>query len=326
VGLSTGSYLLALEGGGTRSQAVVMDGAGHVLASSDAGAVNTNFVPVEQAQQAVLAAIQAALQGAGVQRDAVTCFVSSLVGLDLGAALPAEVRLQRVLGLFERATYRTYGEMEVVFARAGAYRPHGVALVAATGATTCGMRADDGRQVTLGGWGTLLGDEGSAYAVGLMGLRGAVRAFEQRATAPTGLVEAVCQHFGLTEANFHEGLIALAYQKPLSRTEIAQVAQVVTRLAQAGDPLALQITAKAANDLANLALSAARRLFSAAETFDVVLAGGLIAAGDLIVAPFQQRFLHEFPNALLKIGNEAPAVALGHLALYDLGEYKEEKP
>jgi N-acetylglucosamine kinase-like BadF-type ATPase len=91
-------------------------------------------------------------------------------------------------------------------------------------------------------------------------------------------------------------------------------------LAQQGDLLALRITAKVSADLKALALHAARSLFIPAETFDLVLAGGLANAGELVLAPLRQGLAQEFPRAVFHIGNEAPAVALGRLALYDLQE------
>ena len=302
-------YLLCLEGGGTRSQAVLMTFDGRVIQLSESSDVNTNFVPFEQAQQAVLTAVRRVLQAAEVQGEEVFLFVSSLVGPRFG--------IETFGDLCPYATYRYYVERDVIFARAGIYRPHGVAVVAATGATAWGLRADDGREVAMGGWGSLLGDEGSAYALGLSGLRAAVRSYEGRDPTPTHLVEAICQHYGLARENFHRGLIRLAYQKPLSRAEIAGLAVVVTRLAAQNDPLAACITAKAAGDLAALALHAARQLFRPEEAFEMVIAGGLVKAGDLILSPLREGLAQEFPKATWKIGSEQPAVALGRLALYD---------
>jgi N-acetylglucosamine kinase-like BadF-type ATPase len=247
-----------------------------------------------------------------VQGDEVRYFVSSLVGPRFGAETFGE--------LCPNAVYRYYREGNVVFARAGIYRPHGVGVVAATGATTCGVRADDGRQVFLGGWGSLIGDEGSACALGLLGLRVAVRAFKNLTPTPTSLLEAICQYYGLVKENFQRNLIYLAYQKPLSRTEIDGVATVVTKLAGQGDPIAERITAKVANDLSDLSLSTARWLFSATEAFDVVMAGGLVNAGELILIPFRRRLFEEFPKVVFQTGSEAPAVALGQLALHDIQE------
>jgi N-acetylglucosamine kinase-like BadF-type ATPase len=304
--------LLALEGGGTRSQAALLDGAGRLLQTQDSGAVNINFVPFDDARQAVFHAVRGVLAAAKVKPEAVSVFVSALVGASFGP--------ETFGALCPRAVFRRYGELQVVFARAGIFRPHGVAVVAGTGATAWGVRADDGRQVLLGGWGALLGDEGSAYALGLLGLRATVRAFEGRAPAPTALVDAIRAHFNLSQDQFREELIALVYQKPLSRAEIADLATLVTRLAGQQDPLATRVTSKVSNDLAELALNTARRLFGSGERFDLVLAGGLTSAGDIMLGPLRQRLPAEFPNAAFQIGRDAPAVALGRLAFYDLQE------
>jgi N-acetylglucosamine kinase-like BadF-type ATPase len=306
-------FLVALEGGGSHSQAILMNSDGCLLQASRSTSVNTNFVSFELAQQAVVTAVKNVLQSAGIDGCEVRHFVTSLVGPAFGAETFAESCPQAIC--------RSYREMRVVFAQGGIFdRPHGVGVVAATGATAWATRADDGRQVFLGGWGSLLGDEGSAYAVGLLGLRAAVKAFENRAPAPTRLVEAISQHFEIAVDDFHREIVRMAYQKPLSRTEIAGVAPVVTRLASQGDPMAERITAKVANDLADLGLNAARRIFLPSETFNVVVAGGLIQAGDLILAPFRQRLLDEFPKSVFKTGSEDPAVALGRLALHDIQE------
>ncbi len=301
--------LLALEGGGTRSQAALLDAAGRILHVCDAADVNPNFITPQESRQAVRAAVSQVVAAAGITAEQVSDVALALVGVRAGddASLLKD--------LLPHARYHSFGEGEVVFARAGCYRPHGVAVVAGTGATAWAVRSDDRRQTVFGGWGTLLGDEGSGYALGLAGLRAAVRAYEGRAEAPTSLYPAVRQHLGLAEATFREELVALAYHKPLTRPEIAALASLVGWLAAAGDALAVQLVAQVAADLAALALHAARSLFAAAERFDVVVAGGLTAAGDPILGPIRQRLAQEFPCATLAVGTEAPAVALGRLAL-----------
>jgi N-acetylglucosamine kinase-like BadF-type ATPase len=301
------NYILALEGGGTRSQAALLTRDGEVLQSGEAGDVNTNFTSLEQARQAVLSAASSVLNGAGVNGAEIDLFVSALVGPRFGAEVFGD--------LCPHARFLYFTERDVVFARATIYHPHGIGLVAATGATAFGIRADDGRQVFCGGWGSLLGDEGSAYAIGLMGLRTAARAFEGREPGPTRLVEALRSHFGLREETFRQDLVHLAYQKPLSRAEIAGLAVVITRLAQQEDSAALRICAKAAGDLAELGLHAARQLFQPEEVFQVVTAGGMTTAGELLLGSFQQGLAREFPRAELHIGTEPPAAALGRLAL-----------
>jgi N-acetylglucosamine kinase-like BadF-type ATPase len=301
-------FLLAIEGGGTRSQSALLDEAGQALAVYDSSDVNTNFVPVEQAQQALLEAIKGVLSASGISCEAVTSVASALVGSRFDSAAFGV--------LLPKAVFYAYTERDVIFARAGIYQPHGIAIVAATGATAFGVRQDDGRQVFMGGWGSLLGDEGSAYALGLLGLRNAARAYEGRLAERTRLVEAVCLHFGLHEESFRPEFVNLAYRKPLSRAEIASFAPVVTSLAQQGDATALRLVEKVAGDLASLAMEACQRLFPSGEAFDLVIAGGLTNAGDLVLAPLKQALEKTFPQARFNIGREQPAVALGRLALW----------
>jgi N-acetylglucosamine kinase-like BadF-type ATPase len=308
----TEKIILALEGGGSRSQAALLDGTGKVLGIQEAEGVNTNFVSTEMARLAVQSAVQGALQASAVDASAITHFVTSLVGASFGP--------DTFGSLFPGAKFHSYPELRVVFARAGLYRPHGVGLVAATGATAWVVRGDDGRELFAGGWGSLLGDEGSAYAMGLQALRSAARAYEGRLSAPTDLVAGVCHHFQIAPEHFREELVRLAYHPPLSRADIAGLAPLVTRLAQQGDPIARIIVAKTAADLADLSLFAAGRLFTPAEVFDVVIAGGLVNAGEVLLSPLRQRLAEAFPHLKFQTGSEAPAVALGRLALHNLEE------
>jgi N-acetylmuramic acid 6-phosphate etherase len=309
------TYLLALEGGGTRSQAALLTGDGLVLQTSEAGDVNTNFTSLEQARGEVLSAVTQVLSKAQISGEKIDLFVSALVGPRFGADVFGD--------LCPRAQFRFYSEREVVFARARIYHPHGIGVVAATGATAFGMRADDGRQIFFGGWGSLLGDEGSAYALGLAGLRAAARAFEGRQRFSTRLVEGVRLHWGLGRETFRQELVHMAYHKPLSRADIAGLAIVVTQLAGEGDEEATLLCQETAHDLAQLGLHAVRQLFQASESFAVVAAGGMTNAGDLLLGPLRQGLAAEFPHATLHLGNEPPAEALGQLALTHLSEEEE---
>jgi N-acetylglucosamine kinase-like BadF-type ATPase len=271
--------------------------------------VNTNFVSPEAARRAIVTAVEGVLASTGIDGQEVSHLASALVAARAGPDL---------LGtLLPNARYLSTNERDVVFARAGIYEPHGVALVAATGASAWGVRSDDGRVSMCGGWGSLLGDEGSAYAVGLRLLRAATRLYEGRIATPSRIVAALCERFGLEQATFRSGLCDVAYQPPLSRAEVAGLAPIATRLAAEGDEVALAIVQRVVADLAELALHAARSLFQKDERFDVAATGGLLNAGVLVTAPLAARLVDAFPCAQLRVGTEEPAVALGRLVLHN---------
>ena len=106
-------HLLALEGGGTRSQAVLMNNEGKVLETVLSSDVNTNFTSFEQAQQAVQAAVRDVLLKAEVPGIEVSLCVSALVGPRFGGETYGD--------LLPKAVYHYYNEMDVVFARAKIY-------------------------------------------------------------------------------------------------------------------------------------------------------------------------------------------------------------
>ncbi|MCC7355455.1 MAG: hypothetical protein IT330_17070 [Anaerolineae bacterium] len=308
--LPPGNYLIAVEGGGTKTQAALFAAYGELLQVAAAADVNVNFTTPERAISAIVEAVKTVLQKEGIAAADVRWATYALVTTTMVA--------ERAFALAcPQATLLPYNERDVVFARAGHYRPHGVAVVAGTGATAWAVRQDDGRQVGMGGWGSLLGDEGSAYAIGLSGLRAVAQAWEGR-EAPTRLVEAACQFYDLPQPDLKSALIHLTYQKPLSRTELAAFAREVTRLAAEGDDVARRIVGDAANDLAALALHATRHLFHPHESFVVVIAGGLLNAGELVLGPLRAQVLQEFSHATVEVGSEQPAIALGRLALHHL--------
>ena len=103
--------LLALEGGGSRSQAVLTDAHGRVLQTKDAADVNTNFTSFALAQRSALKAVRGVLEAAQVQGEAVTDFACALVGTQFGA--------ETFGNLCPRASYVYYDELAVVFARRG---------------------------------------------------------------------------------------------------------------------------------------------------------------------------------------------------------------
>jgi N-acetylglucosamine kinase-like BadF-type ATPase len=148
----------------------------------------------------------------------------------------------------------------------------GLALVAGTGSIAWG-RAADGREGRAGGWGYLLGDEGSGYAIALSALRAVVQAAD--GTGPTTLLEEeLLRSLHVIEPR---ELVALVYGGTLDRAALAGLAPLVIGIA-AGDAVARQIVEAQARQLAHTAAAAARTLGLTA--FPLALAGGLLLGSE----------------------------------------------
>jgi N-acetylglucosamine kinase-like BadF-type ATPase len=161
-------------------------------------------------------------------------------------------------------------DAELVLA-AGTPAGWGVALICGTGSIAWG-RAPDGRSARAGGWGYLLGDEGSGYDIALRALRLATQTADRRAAAPA-LLQAALDHWGLQEP---EQLIGQVYRLETTRAEIAALAPRVVALADAGEPAAMHLLDDASGELAQLVVAVACKLDLIAPP--VALAGGLLGA------------------------------------------------
>lgn len=154
----------------------------------------------------------------------------------------------------------------------------GIALVAGTGSSAYGLAAD-GREVSVGGWGHLLGDEGSGYDIARQALRAVTRAADGRGPA-TRLSEAISR--ALAVGGAHDLRERMYPPPPVA--EVARLAQLVLALA-GEDEVAAAIVAGAASDLA-AAVHACRGALGVGDEQEVpvVCAGGLLGEESLLLA------------------------------------------
>jgi N-acetylglucosamine kinase-like BadF-type ATPase len=168
-------------------------------------------------------------------------------------------------------------------------RRDGVVVAAGTG-TACLARRGE-RFAKVDGWGSLLSDAGSGFAIGRAGLDAALREYDGR-PGSAGLLEAARARFGEVER-----LPEQIYSAPVPTSAVASFAADVARAAEAGDDCARTILADAARELAISASAAARRLFEAGEEVLVSYAGSVFQAGELVAAPFRREVETRLPGS-----------------------------
>lgn len=235
-----------------------------------------------------------------------------------GAETPgirAALRLAAIEALEAREVWISH-DARLLLAAAGVGR--GIAVVAGTGSSVYGLSAD-GREVTVGGWGHLLGDEGSGYDIARRALRAVTQAADGRATT-TRLSDAIPAALGAPSV---EALRSRLY--PAARVaDVAQLARVVLDLS-ADDEVASAIVARAARDLA-LAVRTCRRLLGATDqsVLPVVLGGGLLGERSPLLARLAGELEQEIGTyRVMPLTNEPAA---GALALARAGRDPAEQP
>ncbi len=261
--------LLAIDGGGTHTRALVATAEGAVIGRGAAAGSNPRALGFAPATAAIRAAIDAALAAAGLPAE--TPLAAACLGVAGVGRAADRAQLQawaEAVGLAQRCLVVT--DVEPILA-AGTPTGWGVALISGTG-SSCYAVAPDGRSLQVGGWGYLLGDEGSGYDLALRALRLATQTADGRADAHA-LLAALLAEWGLDAPG---ELVAQVYERGLTRPEFAALTRPIVKLAAAGDADALALIDHAAADLALLATTAARRL--ELEGPPLALAGGLLGA------------------------------------------------
>lgn len=269
------AVLLGIDGGGSKTVALVAAADGRVLGRGSAGASNYHSVGMEPACAALEQAVGAAFMAAGM-----TLAMPAAVGIGLAGVDRPDDQARFVAWaarLWPNTPVAIVNDAELVLA-AGTPDGWGIALICGTGSIAVG-RDRDGQVTRAGGWGHLLGDEGSGYAIGLAALRAAARAADGRGAA-TRLTATILEYWSLPNAT---SLIERVYREQTSRADIAQLAGLVEQAAAAGDAVAQRIMSEAYAELALAAEAVAQRL-GFAEAIPCALAGGLIVNRPPVVA------------------------------------------
>ncbi|WP_390891127.1 N-acetylglucosamine kinase [Gemmata palustris] len=300
--------VLGIDGGGTSTivllAARTADG-WKALGRGEAGPSNRHAVGTSSALAALDEATTRAFTAAGRSRQPVRAACLGLAGAgrpgdqEIVREWAARAKLAEAVDVIEDAA---------LLLAAGTPNGAGVAIVAGTGSMAF-ARCADGRTARSGGWGPLLGDEGSGYAIALAGLRAAARSADGRAPV-TPLTDRLLAALGLKRP---QELVGVVYRGG-DRASLAALAPVVLEAAESGDPVADSIVREAASELAAAAAAAARALDLGA-SFPVALAGGLLVSGpgyrERFLAALSERGLTAAPVTLVR----EPAEGAVRLAL-----------
>ncbi len=298
-----GRLLIGVDGGASKTRAIVLSEGGVVLGSSEVRSASAYHRDPEDAAGVVVDAARAALARSGATAP-VVALGAGLAGADDPTV--AE-RLTRALAGAALAS-RVSVDHDAAAALAGgtALEP-GIVIIAGTGSIAFGIAAD-GRRARAGGWGPLLDDEGSGYAVGRAVLRTAMRAHDGRGDS-TALSDAVMRRFGLASL----ATLKMAV-RGLTVDEIASVAPLAVAAALGGDAAAAAILVRAGGGLAEMVAAVVRMLGWQASEFPLVTAGGMFEAGDLVRLPMMRALAAAECRAALLPARFAPEVGAALIA------------
>jgi len=320
---------LGVDGGGTKTEFVLIDASGRVLARQRAGSAYYLEIGLDRLRTLLAQGIAETLAQGSVTPESLAF---AFVGLP---AYGEDSTLVHVLDATPSPTlsqerYRCGNDMVCGWAGALAGRD-GINIVAGTGSIAYGEFLQ--RTARAGGWGELFSDEGSAYWLAREGLRLFSRMSDGR-VARGPLYELLQQSFGLRD---DLDLCAAIYgPPPLTRSGIAALATVVAQAARSGDGQARELFDVAAQELAALVHAVHDRLrVPPSHAIPVSYSGGMFDFADLLLEPFRAALrsgdrVYEFTRPRLSPGAGAAlyAARLGGSSLTPaaIGELSRQLP
>jgi N-acetylglucosamine kinase-like BadF-type ATPase len=311
-------FVMGVDGGATKTLAAVLDLERGALHLAHGGPSNQDAVGAKAAVQALLRAADEAIEAAGARAEDLGAAVLAVAGTDTDA-VSEHVRAARP------EAWIVVNDVVGAWATATGGAP-GLAAISGTGSNVFGVGRVGGetRAWRAGGWGHLLGDEGSGYWLGVQSIKAALR--DREASGPqTALTEAAVAFF---DAPSIEAVASLVYSKPLTKGEIAAFATETARLADAGDAVARELYELGARELGEQIAAVIRQSGLAGgsddtSAFPVGLIGSAFKAGAVFVEPLS-RVVHEHaPGAQVARVEMAPVGGSLLLAMRACGRGEE---
>lgn len=304
---------LGIDGGGTKTQAVIVDEHGRFHSTGLGGPSNYDDVGVPATQASVAQAVTAARQAADLTDAPFTAVFLGMAGVVSATDRAIITQIAQNLNLAPAEAVGVDHDCRIALAGGLSGRP-GMVQIAGTGSSTFGINAA-GKSWRAGGWGQLLSDEGSGYWLGVQVLQTAVRAYDGR-LPHTLLLDQVKQHLNLSDMN---DIMHRIYSEGLSRTEIAALSPLAIAAAQAGDHTAWMLLQHGASLLADCVLAVANKLGFANGPSELALVGGMFKAGTVFERPFQEAVIAQLPHCRLIPAELPPVLGAAVLALQSGG-------
>jgi N-acetylglucosamine kinase-like BadF-type ATPase len=297
-------HVLGIDAGGTKTVCLLADEHGDIVSEARGAGANLHAAG-ELAVEKVLHEVIDATIGDRSITPAAVCL--GIAGVDREDEAQTVRAIMRRLGYRSRAVVVNDALIALVSAAGDA---PGVVIIAGTGSIVYGRNAL-GESARAGGWGHMIGDEGSGYWIGREALSAVMRAADGRGPQ-TDLTAALLGELEIADIS---RLPRIVYDREQPRMAVAALGPLVQRVGAAGDAVATRILERAADELVLGARSVTSRLEMRGEAFGFHLAGSVFRVVPWLVAELSRRLVEVAPRSSVSILDVEPAVGAVRLAL-----------
>lgn len=305
-------YVLAVDGGQTTTLSVIARLDGTILGAGLGGPANHLHEEgaKERCKKSIRDSLQGAMKEAGLTEVA---FEHVALGMTGGTPLMRSLVWEVLQDYVDEDHFQFEHDSVTAWAGGTGGKP-GVVVIGGTGSVALAVDSR-GNRARIGGWGYIMGDEGSAYQIALMALSAATKGYEGRGPE-TILTKALLEYFNVDDLwDVH----AKIYSGDMDRSDIARLSKLVGDGANKGDAVCLTILSHAAHELAQLVIAAAKKVDFSDVSPVISTAGGVWKAGLPIWKPFELEVTAALENAQVVEPVYPPSIGALILALKGAG-------
>ncbi len=325
--LDSSPFVIGIDGGASKTSAVVLDRFGSLLGKGQSGSANYHHLGVDGVGHNLHEAMSEAVAAAGLELQQITAVTWALAGVD--RPIDRERLSTAAVRILPGIPVHIYNDgTAALVAGLSHIRPdhppivshRGVVLIAGTGMIAFGEN-DAGQRARAGGWGYIL-EKGSAYYLAIE-LLGTVIRLADGMGLPTPLQEKVLTHLQLDDVN---DVVTWLYDPERQVADVAALAPVVMDEAETGDVTAVSVLQDGATALAESVVAVSQKLGLHDKPYRLVMAGSLLTKSafyrDLVIQAVRTHQPHVRPV----VPQFDAAVGAGLMALEALGLAEHQPP
>jgi glucosamine kinase len=305
-------YIIGIDGGGIKTSAVLCALDGVILSEAQGGPSNFHIVGIDQTANTLLDVIQTCCHSVGCNVSQIGAVVAGLAGA--GRILDQHHIMDRLLEVSRLRNVhleKVSIESDARIALEGAFGGNpGLVVIAGTGSIVYGKDERD-KIFRAGGWGRLIGDEGSGYAIGREAFRAVAKIYDGHGDK-TKLVKLFDEKFGL---NSQDAIIDAIYRE---NYDFASVVPVVMEAASKGDPVAKKIFIRACSDLVEVIEIVVRKMNKGKKNppkRSLAFVGNILMRENFYLRKIRSTLKREIPGLSLRNAESSPVVGAALMAL-----------
>ena len=297
-------HVLGIDAGGTKTMCLLADEHGAIVSEARGPGANLHAAGELAVEKALHDVMERAIGDRAIVPAAI-CL--GIAGVDRDDEAQVVRAMMRRIGYKSRILVVNDALIALM---AGACDAPGVVIIAGTGSIVYG-RNGSGEAARAGGWGHMIGDEGSGYWIGREALAAVMRAADGRGPE-SALTAQILAHFKVDDVS---RLPRIVYDRAHPPMSVAALGPIVQRAAEQGDAVAMRVLERAADELVLGARSVTTRLEMRGDAFVFHLAGGAFRVVPWLAHELTRRLVENAPRSTVQMLYAEPAVGAVWLAL-----------